>query len=204
MTLRQVFDRRLLVALAIATIQSACGGSSGNSIGPAGKPKPDPFITVRVRDFLDTTQAVGRAHWHVYVNIISADANKAGFVPVGNVSLVDVRLHHTLLCQGIGADSVGQRFVAFVALADTTTEALTPDASAASLALQWFGGNHTLPTGWMALAQVETDPWTSAQYEAGHGLVPSDPIKWGWDWSDGGVATFYERTSGDTEACNTF
>jgi len=187
-----------VLTLAIA----ACGGSGGNSIVIAPK-KPDPYITVRFRNLIDTTTAAGRADWHIFMDITSADPNQVDFVAVGAIGLNDLRLKHVVHCQGVGADSVGQRFVAFLALADTTTAELTAQAPADSVARAWVVGSRTLPAGWIAFYQPPTDAWTSAQFTAGHGLTPLDPIKWGFDWTAVGTASFYERTDADA-ACNIF
>jgi hypothetical protein len=64
-------------------------------------------------------------------------------------------------------------------------------------------GSRTLPAGWKALTVLSQDAWDSDQYRAGHGLVPADPIKWGWDWTGAGATTFYERTDSDP-LCNTY
>lgn len=192
--------RRPLFGILVLVL-AACGGSDGG-ITPPPK-KLDPFITVRFRNLIDTTTAAGRAHWHIYVDITSADPNEAGFQPVGTISLSDIRANRLVRCQGVGADSVGQRFVAFVAVADTTTSELTADASAEAAARAWFAGNHTMPAGWMAFYQPPTDAWTSEQFTAGHGLVPTDPIKWGFDWTSNTAVTFYERTDSDA-TCGAF
>lgn len=190
--------RRSILSASLFVL-AACGGSGdGNGITLPPPKKPDPFITVRFRNLADTTTAIGRAHWHIFMDITSADPNKTGFVAVGNIGLNDLRLNHPVRCQGVGADSVGQRFVAFVAVADTSTEQLTPDASAEAIARAWFAGDHNLPSGVMVLYQPPADAWTSAQFTAGHGLVQTDPIKWGFDWTGDITPTFYERTDTDT------
>jgi hypothetical protein len=148
------------------------------------KPKLDPWLTIRVRDLLDTTQAPGRAQWRVYAMLTGADINLHGFGRQAAFSLEDVRLNHNLTCIGVRADSVGQRLIALLAIADTTVEtSRTPDAPADSVAAAWYAGSRTLPAGWMALYLPPVDAWDSQQFQAGRGLVAQDPIKWGWDWS---------------------
>lgn len=191
--------RRALFGLLVLVL-AACGG---DGITPPNERALDPFITVRFQNLIDTTTAAGRAHWHIYMDITSEDPNQAGFQAVGNIGLNDLRLNHLVRCQSVGADSVGQRFVAFLAIADTTTEELTPDAPAEAAARAWFAGNHQLPAGMMAYYQPPTDAWTSQQFEAGHGLVPTDPIKWGFDWTSSTTSTFYERSDSES-ACSAF
>jgi hypothetical protein len=103
----------------------------------------------------------------------------------------------------VAADSVGQRFLAIIALADTTANAVSPESRADSIVTAWVAGSRTLPAGWKALTVLSQDAWDSDQYRAGHGLVPADPIKWGWDWTGAGATTFYERTDSDP-LCNTY
>lgn len=181
----------------------ACGGGGkdgGGIVTPPPAAKPDPFITIRLRNQLDTTSRAGRAHWAFY-GLITGSPNPAqnGITHQGAISLQDVRLGHTLLCPAFDADSVGQRFVELIGFADTTTEALTPQVEFDARAAAWFGGDHSLPSGWGALTTTATDAWNSAQYNAGHGLTKSDPIKWGFDLTGTGQATFYERTDSDPD-----
>lgn len=179
----------------------ACGGNSVTP-PPVGKPKPDPYVTVRVRNMLDTTTAVGRAHWHLYALLTAPEVRLDAISGQGAISLQDVRTGHSSACIRIAADSVGERFLATVAVADTTTENLTPDATADSVIASFYAGARTLPAGWDALFITPRDAWNSVQYDNGHGLIPSDPIKWGWDWTGSGATSFYERT--DTDICDSF
>jgi hypothetical protein len=55
----------------------------------------------------------------------------------------------------------------------------------------------------MALFVTPTDAWDSNQFNAGHGLVPSDPIKWRFDWTANGSTSFYERTDAEQD-CNVY
>jgi hypothetical protein len=187
-------------------VLAACGaGSDGGGITPPPPvpKKPDPYITIRVRDLMDTTTLDGRAHWHMWVVLTGAtNENLNGILYQGNIGLNDMELSHNVRCIAVAADSVGQRLVTIVAFADTTTDQLTPDATAESIANAWYAGNHVLPNGWAVLTFPPTDAWQSAQYVAGHGLIKSDPIKWGFDWTGAGVATFSERTDNDPQ-CST-
>lgn len=176
----------------------ACGSSTD-----LAKPKPDPYVTVSVRNQLDTTTRPGRAQWHVYLLLTGPYVGQNGISPQGAISLEDIRLHHDKLCIVIAADSVGQRFISPIAVADTTTSSLTADATANSIVSNWYAGDHNLPAGWMALFVPPTDAWVSDQYNAGHGLVPSDPIKWGFDWTGAGITSFYERTDAEP-VCNVY
>src|SRR4051812_15622888 len=55
-------------------VLAACGGSSDNGItNPPPPKKPDPYITVRIRNLMDTTTAPGRAHWHIYAMLSGPD-----------------------------------------------------------------------------------------------------------------------------------
>jgi hypothetical protein len=192
--------RKIICLLSLA-VMAACGSSTEPA--PVGPRKPDPYLTVRVRDQLDTTTAVGRTHWHIYSLLSGPNVNLNGVSPQGSISLQDLRTNHSTACLGVAADSVGQRLLVTFALGDTTTEQLTPQATADAIVTDWYNGNHTLPAGWKALFITPTDAWDSDQYNAGHGLTPIDPIKWGWDWTAAGVTTFYERT--DTDAlCSRF
>jgi hypothetical protein len=168
------------------------------------KPKPDPFITVRVRDLLDTTTAVGRTHWHIYALLSGPYTAQNGIATQGAIGLNDLRAgHSSAQCVKIAADSVGQRLLVVFAIGDTTTEQLTSEAKADSVVNAWYSGSRVVPAGYKALFTQPTDAWDAQQYHAGHGLIRSDPIKWGWDWSGSGTTTFYERTDNDPN-CSTF
>lgn len=184
----------------------ACGGSGAvdNIITPPPPKKAlDPFLTIRMRDMLDTTTAPGRAQWHIYALLTGPYTNQNGIAGQGTLSLADVRLNHIRSCTSIGADSVGQRLLSLLAIGDTASEADTPDAQAATLARAWYDGNHQLPSGWMAITFAPQDVWDSQQFRDGHGLTDADPIRWGWDWTGAGVSNLYERAYSDTDGCNT-
>lgn len=195
---------RFLLAAALLAL-AACGGGSDKPtiIDPiTGKPKPDPWITVRVRNMLDTTTAVGRANWRVYAFLTGQDANKNGYAFQGVLSLSGrrgVQFERDWFCMYAGADSVGQRIYEGVAFADTTSEVAQPDAIADSAAARWFRNDKVLPQGWMALTTGASDAWLTQQYLDGHGQVPTDPIKLGFDWAGSGAISFYERTDSDTQ-----
>lgn len=195
-------QKTLVFLLAVAL--AACGGSSspGGVTAPPPPRKPDPFITIRVRDQLDTTTAVGRTQWHVYVLLTGPQVNQNGIAFQGDIQLSDRRMGITTRCMSIGADSVGQRYVETFALGDTTTEQASSHAKADSIVNAVYNGARTLPPGWKALFIQPTDAWNSQQYQAGHGRTDGDPIKWSWDWTGAGTTTFYERAATDTTACN--
>lgn len=191
------------VIAGLALTLAACGGGGVTSVvTPPAKPKPDPYLTIRVRDLMDTTTRPGRADWRTYILLTGPFIGKNALVREGAIGLPDIRAGHNMNCVGVGADSVGQRLIAILAVADTTTSALTSDAPFDSLAARWYAGNLTLPSGWMVLTFAATDAWQSAQYIAGHGLTMADPIKWGFDWTARGTTAFYERTDTDP-VCST-
>lgn len=197
---------QIIKATLLLLALSACGRSNPTAAPPAPPPpKPDPYLAVNVRDQLDTTTAIGRTQWHLYAVLTGPYTAQNGIAYQGNTSLQDIRLNHAARCIKVGADSVGQRLFAAVALGDTTTDSLTAEATATSIITAWYNGNRTLPAGWKALFTVSTDAWNSVQYNAGHGLVRSDPIRWNWDWTGAGTTNFYERAATDTAGgCNTF
>jgi hypothetical protein len=181
---------------------AACGGS-GNGITPAPK-KPDPYVTIRVSDLMDTTTAPGRAHWHAYLMLTGPYTALNGIAYQGNYGLNDRQLNHNIRCTSVSADSVGQRLLSFTAFADTTTDQLTAEDQFTAYSEVWYSGNHTLPNGWMVLTFPPVDAWQSAQYLAGHGLTPSDPVKWDLTWTGAGVVTFTERTDSDPQCATAF
>jgi hypothetical protein len=193
-----------VLVTAVLALIVACGTSTepGTTILPR---KLDPYITIRVRDQMDTTTLSGRAHWHIYLLLTGPNVNLNGIAPQGTASLEDIRLSHNRTCVGASADSIGQRLVSVVAFADTTTSDLTLDATARSIVDAWYAGNHTLPAGWKALFNPAVDAWDSQQFANGHGLTRQDPIKWGLDWLGAGTVDFYERPGSDTTSfCNSF
>jgi hypothetical protein len=198
--MRRMTSRLLTVAALLGL--AACG--SGNNITPPpGKPALDPFLTVRIRDQLDTTKAAGKADWQLYYLLTGPEINQNGIGGLGSLNFTDVRLNHAQRCLQVRADSVGQRFLAIVALADTVVGHHTPSARADSMANAWYNGSpRTLPTGWQALVTASRDAWDSNQFRAGRGLTASDPIRWGWDWTASGTTTFYERDVSDTGYCD--
>lgn len=177
-------------ALALTAFLAACGGTDLPK-------KPDPYLTIRLQNQLDTTTRPGRATWHTYLLLTGPYTAQNGISPQGGVSLQDIRLGLVTKCLTADADSVGQRLLTLIALADTTTEQGSADATAQSIVTDWYNGNHNLPTGWMALSTAPADAWNSQQFEGGHGLVPSDPIKWDWTWTGSGATNFAERTDSD-------
>lgn len=193
---------RHLMIVFLTVLLAACGSDKPTIIDPiTGKPKPDPWITVRVRNMLDTTKAPGRADWRVYASLTGEVPTRNGVVFQASMSLAELRQNRGSFCMYAGADSVGQRLYEAVAFADTTSESPRPAALADSIAARWHRNDHVLPQGWMALTTGASDAWVSQQYLAGHGLVPSDPIKLGFDWTDTGTISFYERTDSNTQ-CN--
>lgn len=195
--------RRVLMFLTAVAIVAACGGA--DPVGPARKPKPDPYVTVRVRNSLDTTTAPGRAMWHLYVLLSGPQSSQNGVGYQGNFILSDARRGTPTRCMAIGADSIGQRLIAPFAIADTTTEALFPASRYDSIANRWYSGNHAAPpAGMMIFTMDPIDAWDSEQYAAGHGLVREDPIKWRWDWMTPSLTAFAERAATDTAGCNAF
>lgn len=192
---------RIFFATALL-ILAACGGASDNGVtNPPPPKKPDPYVTIRVRDMMDTTKAPGRGQWHVFAMLTGPYDRLNGISYQGTTGIDDLRLSHNVRCVTVSADSVGERLLSIVAFADTTTEQPTPDAQFATFAQQWYDGSHTLPTGWMVIASTPTDAWQSAQYLAGHGLTSEDPIKWNLDWTESGTMTLTERTDSDP-VCN--
>jgi hypothetical protein len=189
-------SRQLFLGILFAVV--ACGGTTEPI---KQQPKLDPVITIRLRDQLDTTTAPGRAQWHTYVLLSGPYNDQNGISNQGTITLDDVRRGFGVHCITVGADSVGQRLVAVLAVADTTTSAGSPDASGDAIAAAWYNGNHNLPSGWMALFTAPMDAWDSQQFAAGHGLNSSDPIKWGWDWTASGTTSFYERDVADIDRC---
>lgn len=185
--------KRLSLILLLAAL--GCGGAA--DIAPPDSRKPDPYLTIRVRNLLDTTTAAGRAHWHIYALLTGPYINQNGIGFQGTNSLADIRRGDFTLCVVVASDSVGQRLISVIAVADTSTSQLTPDATAEGTVAAWYGGDRTLLAGWAALFNPPVDAWLSAQYLAGHGLTHDDPIKWGLDWTGAGVVTFYERTDTD-------
>jgi hypothetical protein len=190
--------RAFLPFAALLLSLGACRGAADSVAPPPPPPKPDPYVTVRVRDLMDTTTAPGRATWHTFLLLTGPYTAQNGIANQGVIALKDIRLQHGVNCIGVSADSVGQRLISPIALADTTTSAGTPDATALAIVTDWYNGNHTLPAGWMALVVQPIDAFQSAQYNAGHGLTPSDPIKWSFDWTGAGTTSFYERTDADS------
>lgn len=178
----------------------ACGGSEsdiGVTDPPPGKKALDPFLTIRVRNQLDTTKAPGRAAWTIYALLSGPYTNQNGISHQADNSLADIRRGLGVRCMGAGADSVGQRLFSVLAIADTTTEDYPLSVTVNALAIQWYDGNHTLPAGWMAIVFPPADLWDSQQFTNGHGLVKSDPVKWGFDWTDAGSTSLYERSDAD-------
>lgn len=195
--------KRWLVVVAVLAF--ACNSPNAPRVDTTGTHvrKPDPFLTIRVRNLMDTTTKEGRAHWHLYAILTGPQINQNGVSPQGNFDLDDYRRGQAVTCVSVAADSVGQRLVSVIAFADTSTGELTADRVTDSLATNWFNGNTTLPTNWRALFNIPADAWVSAQYLAGHGLVPTDPIRWALDWTDRGTVLFYERTDADAR-CSLF
>lgn len=157
------------------------------------------FISIHLLDQLDTTTAPGRSLWVINLLVYSKDPNQTGIAYQGNEGFADVRLGHSSRCSNYGVDSLGQRQVIVLALADTLhmTQA---DADANVLARQWYSGNRNLPPGWMALRSDSVDWAVSAQRDAGHGYVASDPIRWLITWS--GKATVSRAEAPTDNVCS--
>lgn len=197
--------KRLLCSLAIVLL-AACGGSN-----TAPAKKLDPEMLVRVRDLFDTTTVNGRAHWHVYMTLTSPDAGKEGLSPVGNFDMGTRRYAaannglQSFRCIRVGSDSLGNRFMSLLAVADTTVgDALTPDSTARNIAVAWGAGSRSLPPGYKAIFLAPVDAWDSEQFKQGHGLTYTDPVRWSWDMAGAGTATFYEMTPADTAGCGSY
>src|SRR4051812_8480501 len=136
---------RRVVAFAAAAVVAACGGST--EPGVKGTPKPDPYVTVRVRNSLDTTARPGRAMWHLYLLLSGPQANQNGIGYQGSMLLSDARLgpQARTRCLEIGADSVGQRLIAPFAIADTTSEDVFLKTRFDSIVTRWYNGDHSAP-----------------------------------------------------------
>jgi hypothetical protein len=181
-------------------LAAACSGSSTQ---PGTKaPALDPYITIRVLNHLDTTTKAGRASWRVFALLSGPQVNQNGLAPQGTYTITDARFNHPLMCIAAGADSIGQRLIAPFAIGDTINEVLQPSTATDSIVARWYAGNHNPAAGYIILTITPTDAWDSPQFVAGHGLTPNDPIKWAWDWTGSGTATFAERTLTDTASCN--
>lgn len=181
-------------------ILAACGAADITTPDTPAAKKPralDPYITVRIRDLLDPATAVGKAEWRVYHSITDA-INPAGYV--ARVAALTSEARFAQTCFSAAADSIGQRMLSLLAIADTTRLAANPvpDSVPNAIARDWYNGQRTLPSGWMAISFPLTDVWDSEQFRAGRGLTYSDPIKWGWDWTGIGTARLYERAATDT------
>lgn len=113
-----MLQRLTMVAMAVSVM--ACGSATAPRA-----PKPDPFIAVRVQDQLDTTTAFGRADWHVFALLSGPYVNQNGVANEGDVAMFHRRAGHNRLCIGVEADSVGQRLLSLLAVADTSTEQQT-------------------------------------------------------------------------------
>jgi hypothetical protein len=199
----QEIMRRFLGALTLAIALAGCGGEHPTE--PATKPKPDPYVTVRIQDQLDTTTKAGRAFWATYLFLSGPNVNLNAVVLEGGFTMTDARLNRHFQCMSVGADSIGQRLIALFAIGDTLHTTQQPTSAFDSIANRWYNGNHAPAAGYVILTMAPIDAWDSQQYAAGHGLTPLDPIKWAWDWTGGGTVTFTERATADsTGGCNTY
>lgn len=184
----------LMLCVTVCAI-AACGGS-GDVTPPIVKVKPDPYATIHLTSALDTNTAWGRATWDLYViftGVEDRSPNGLGVFPQGTLNLDDIRLGHNIRCFGFNEDTVGNRLITLLAVADTVH--ITLDSDAASVAAAWFAGNHTLPSGWAALVVGPVDPVVSTQYLAGHGLAPADPVRWTLSLAGAGNISFTEAPS---------
>lgn len=182
---------RKFFAVMFLVVLVACGSSTG-----PGHRAPDPYIAVRVLDQMDTTTATGRADWRLFALLSGPQVNQNGVSNQGNIAMLERRTHRARQCIQIAADSVGQRFLSILALADTTTE-MSTDANATQagiIAEAWFNGNHALPPHWKAIELTPVDAWQSVQFDEGHGRISDDPIMWDWIWTGQGSTTFAERS----------
>lgn len=180
--------KRLFALLALA----ACGGGT-----EPHKAVVDPAISIHLSNQLDTTTAMGRASWVIFPLIYAADTNKAGVDYKGAITLGDLRLGHSSKCLGYQADSIGARFVVVLAVADTL-HGTQADAQAQSVATAWYGGDHTLPAGWAAIATDSLDWGISTQFSQGHGLNFDDPVRWDLTWTDVGTVARVEAPNDHT------
>jgi hypothetical protein len=195
--------RRIFGLVAGIAIVAACGSEPVEP--PAGKPKPDPYIAVRVAHDLDTTTKVGRANWVLYALLSGPNVNLNGAYPLSVLTMTSVRAGDRVRCMAISADSVGQRLIAPFAIGDTVDRPFQGAEATDSIAARWHAGNHASAAGYVILTMDPVDAWDSQQYAAGHGLVPSDPIKWAWTWTGTGATTFLERTANDgLQNCNQY
>lgn len=198
--------RHLARSVILAALVAACSSRAAPDAPPVDTThaarKPDPYVTVRVRNLMDTTTAPARTLWHIYAVLTGPVAGENGYSYAGSISVTDIRLDHNRVCVRVGADSVGERLLSVVALSDTAVDSLNTDASATSLAQAWYQGTTTLPSGWAALFNPPADAWNSQQYLAGHGRTMADPIRWGLDWIRPDSIHFYEIPQPDTTACN--
>ena len=187
--------RRIAAFVGAVLVVVACGGTTD----PKKDPAEDPYIAVRVFNGLDTTTRPGRAVWRVYALLSGPQPNQNGIGYVGFYSIGQARLSRPYLCMQVGADSIGQRLFAPFAIADTTTESAEPITAVDSIAQRWNAGNHTPPASrYLILTLPPTDAWVSQQFDAGHGRLQDDPIKWSWDWQPNLSTTLVERFPVDT------
>lgn len=196
--------RRVVVFAAAVAVFAACGGSTEPD-PIVTKPKPDPWLTIRLANFLDTTTKAGRANWVIYLLLSGPYPNQNGIGTTWTFTMTDARLNRHHGCFKVGADSIGQRLVSLVAFGDTTERVFQGTVQTDSIIHRWYAGNHTEPAGYVAFVVPPIDAWDSQQYAAGHGRITDDPIKWEWKWENGSH-TFSERlvTDGVQPICDTY
>lgn len=169
----------------LALLLAACGGSTEppqqQQQTETKQKAVDPAMRIHVLNRLDTASAMGRGVWNVFVLIYSPDQNQAGVAYTGGPDPMGGS------CIAFSSDSIGQRQVIVLALADTVHP--TSQATAASIANAWFSGTHTIPAGWAVLPSDSLDWGVSAQFDAGHGRTSSDPIRWSLTWTSPATVT---------------
>src|SRR6267378_1260456 len=89
-----------------------------NSVAP--RPRPDPFVTVWVRDQYDSTSARGQSTWTTFVILSGPVATQNGWGQQGSLGPTsDPAQRFSSTCESVSADSLSERLALWVALTDT-------------------------------------------------------------------------------------